>query len=63
MMTVVVIVTVIVVVIVIMAVMVVTVAVQEFRLDLEDAVEVEGVAAEHLRQRECWQRSVWCTLA
>ena len=39
---------------VMIVVMIVIVAVQEFRLDVEDAVEIEGVAAEHLgRARSC----------
>src|SRR5262245_6692860 len=33
-------------------VMMVTAVVEEFRLDLHDAVEIEGVAPEHLRQRD-----------
>src|SRR6266404_4328232 len=37
-------------VVVVVVVVMVTVAAQEFRLDLHDAVEVEGIAPEHLRQ-------------
>ena len=33
-------------------IMVVVVGVEEFRLDVEDAVEIEGVAAEHLVERD-----------
>ena len=40
-----------VIVVIMIVVMVVIVAFQELRLDIEDAVEVEGVAAEHLGQR------------
>ena len=37
---------------IVMMVVVVTVAFEEFRLDIEDAVEVEGVALQHFAQRD-----------
>ena len=37
---------------VIVVVMVMTVTIEEFRLDLQDAIEIEGVAPQHLRQRD-----------
>src|SRR5215831_3289736 len=40
------------VVIVVVIVMMVNAIAEEFRLDLHDAVEIEGIAAEHLRQRD-----------
>src|SRR5262249_10554844 len=42
---------VVVVMIVIVIVMMVTAVAKEFRLDLHDAVEIEGIASQHLRQR------------
>src|SRR5262245_66535091 len=39
-------------VVMIVIMMMVAVVAQKLRLDLQDAVEVEGVAAEHLRQRD-----------
>ena len=38
--------------VVMIMVVVMMIAVQELRLDLQDAVEVEGVAAQHFRQRD-----------
>src|SRR5207248_2419404 len=35
---------------IVIAVMIVAATVEEFRLDLEDAVEIEGVALQHLRE-------------
>ena len=48
---------------VVIVMMVVIVGVQELRLDVEDAVEIEGVAAEHLDRAR--SASVWvrCSLA
>ena len=37
---------------VVIVVMVVILAVQEIRLDIEDAVEIEGVAVQHLVDRD-----------
>ena len=37
---------------VVIVIMIVPVAFEEFRLDIEDAVEIEGVAAEHFVQRD-----------
>ncbi len=41
--------------IVVMMVVIVTVAFEEFRLDVEDAVEIEGVAAQHLARARSWR--------
>ncbi len=35
-----------------MMIVAVVIAGEEFRLDIQDAVEIEGVAAQHLRQRD-----------
>ena len=51
------------VVMVVIVVMIVIVGVQEFRLDVEDAVEIEGVAAEHLVRARICERWVRCSLA
>ena len=36
---------------------------QELRLDVEDAVEIEGVSAQHLLQRHLRSAAVLCSLA
>ena len=48
---------------VMIVVMIVIVGVQELRLDVEDAVEIEGVAAENLVRARSASAAVRCSLA
>ena len=47
---------------IVVVVMIVIVGFEEVRLDVEDAVEIEGVAVEHLVERDC-ARCVRCSFA
>ena len=42
----------VIVIMVVMMIMIVAVAVQEIRLDIEDAIEIEGLAVEHFAQAQ-----------